>query len=175
MKGIKISVLINNVGSNHSIPTPFMEEEWSTISSILSVNITNTLALTHAVLPEMDDGGLILNVSSFSGCFSTPLLQTYAASKAFINHFTLSLSAEVSCHRIHVEAMQAYFVTSKMSKIKRASFFCPTPSAFAKEAMKRVGKKTISIPYPSHALLYGLIKLIPASIFASQTFSKEYA
>ena len=46
----QISLLVNNVAINHSIPTPFLEESQSLIHDIINVNITATVDLTRFVL-----------------------------------------------------------------------------------------------------------------------------
>jgi short-subunit dehydrogenase len=103
---------VNNVGTNHSIPTPFVEEDFSVIESIVNVNITSVLRITHMILPQMVERrkGLIVNVGSFAGMFPTPLLQTYAGSKSFLKHWSESLAAELKPSGVHVELLNTYFV-----------------------------------------------------------------
>jgi 17beta-estradiol 17-dehydrogenase / very-long-chain 3-oxoacyl-CoA reductase len=45
--------LVNNVGVNHSIPTPFVEEDEALIDSIVEVNIKGLMKMTKLVLPQM--------------------------------------------------------------------------------------------------------------------------
>ena len=40
--------------------------------------------------------GIILNIGSISGAFSTPLATMYAATKSFVDKFSRDLSAELS-------------------------------------------------------------------------------
>ena len=46
-------LIVNNVGTNHDIPTPFAEESEETISNIVEVNINGALKTTKLVLPQM--------------------------------------------------------------------------------------------------------------------------
>lgn len=50
---IKVGVLVNNVGVNHDIPTPFAEEDDSIINNIIEVNIKGLMKMTKLVLPQM--------------------------------------------------------------------------------------------------------------------------
>jgi NADP-dependent 3-hydroxy acid dehydrogenase YdfG len=45
--------LVNNVGTNHDIPTPFDEESNETIANIVEVNINGTLKVSKLVIPQM--------------------------------------------------------------------------------------------------------------------------
>lgn len=163
LNNLNATVLVNNVGTNHSIPTYFDEESMETIESIINVNILNTLKLTKLALVNMKKrkNGLILNIGSFGGCFPAPLLQTYAGSKAFLTAWSEALAAEAKQDNIHVEILQAYFVVSNMSKVKKASFLVPSASQFVKESMKRIGYTPVTIPYPAHKLVYAALSLIP--------------
>lgn len=50
---IKVGVLVNNVGVNHDIPTPFVEEDDTIINNIIEVNIKGLMKMTKLVLPQM--------------------------------------------------------------------------------------------------------------------------
>ncbi len=106
---------MNNAGTNHSIPTPFVEESVGTLEAIVKVNVWSVLRLTHLVLPQMMDRhrGLVLNVGSFAGALPTPFLQTYAGSKAMLRNWSESLAAEVKPNSVHVELLNTYFVVHR--------------------------------------------------------------
>ena len=46
-------ILVNNVGTNHDIPTPFTEENDKVIEDIIEVNVMGALKMTKLVLPQM--------------------------------------------------------------------------------------------------------------------------
>ena len=50
---IRVGVLVNNVGVNHDIPTPFAEEDDALINNIIEVNIKGQMKMTKLVLPQM--------------------------------------------------------------------------------------------------------------------------
>lgn len=55
--------------------------------------------------------GLILNMGSFSGTgIPSPMLATYAGTKAFLSAFTASLAEEVKDKGIDVQCLNTYFV-----------------------------------------------------------------
>ncbi len=64
-------------------------------ADMIDLNVKASVLLTHAVIPYMPRGGRIIEMGSAS-CF-TPLpgFNVYAASKAFILHYTKALRAEL--------------------------------------------------------------------------------
>lgn len=125
--------------------------------------------LTHTFL--FSKRGLIVNMGSFAGgVVPTPLLQTYAASKAFLKTWSESLSYELKPSHVHVEHLTTYFVVSSMSKISRPSWSCPTASAYVRHAMRRLGRSWDTTPYPSHNLLAWLLKeWVPSDLLVQRT------
>lgn len=53
INSVRVGVLVNNVGTNHDIPTPFDEESDKVIADIVEVNIKGALRMTKLVLPQM--------------------------------------------------------------------------------------------------------------------------
>jgi len=161
-----VTILVNNVGTNHSFPTPFAEEDPELLEAICTVNITTAVKLTRMVLPKMlsNINGLILNMGSFSGMIPTPLLSTYSASKAFLSTWTKCLTKELAGTGVHVQLFNTYFVTTKMSKIRNPSYLIPTAEDYVKAAMKSIGRSHHSSPYFPHALAEYVIGLCPEPI-----------
>ena len=68
----------------------------------------NALALTEITLEtarsliEEKKAGVIMNISSAAGFFSTPSFSIYSASKAYVTHFSKSFDAEVKKHGIRI-------------------------------------------------------------------------
>lgn len=155
-------MLINNVGKSHDIPVPFAQTELEEMKDIITINCMGTLRVTSLVLPVMQKRkkGLILTMGSFGGLLPTPLLATYSGSKAFLQHWSTSLGAEVKDDGITVELVQSYLVTSAMSKIRRASATIPTPKAFVRSVLSKVGRSGgaqgfaySSTPFWSHGVM----------------------
>ena len=172
---LNITVLVNNAGISHTMPTPFIEESRETLNEIIKVNCTSTIQVTRSILPEIikkGRGGLILNLGSISAELKTPLLQTYVGSKAFLSAWSQALAQEVAEHKIHVELLNTYFVTTNMSKIRRSSWTCPTPKSYVKCVLNRCGHSSFSTLHPGHAIVFGLISLIPEWILRSLTLKQ---
>jgi NAD(P)-dependent dehydrogenase (short-subunit alcohol dehydrogenase family) len=75
------------------------------IDRILAVNLRGTLLCCRAAVGAMREGGAIVNISSQSARFGGDRLAAYAAAKAGIEGFTISLAREVAPARIRVNAV----------------------------------------------------------------------
>ncbi|WWC62234.1 long-chain 3-oxoacyl-CoA reductase [Kwoniella dejecticola CBS 10117] len=163
-----LGVLINNVGASHVMPVSFVETERSEMNQIIETNINWTLLLTHSVLPSMigrssqreSPRSLITTIGSLSGRIPSPLLATYSGTKAALSTWTKALAVEVESKGVDVELVQAAFVVSNMSKIRRSSALVPTPASFVKSALSSIGQPRGAqgrpyerTPFWSHAFL----------------------
>lgn len=166
LEGKRIAILINNVGQSHSIPVPFSETDRQEMESIINVNCHATLRVTRTVLPAMlsNKNGLILTMGSLGGLTPTPLLATYSGSKAFLQQWSSALASEVLDAGITVHFVQAYLITSAMSKIKKASMVVPSEKTFVRSALSKIGRRGGSVgyaftgsPYWSHAVVTALL------------------
>lgn len=162
IKDLDIAILVNNVGASHQIPVPFLQTTSAELESIITINCLATLRVTQLVAQGMVSRkrGLILTMGSFAGLLPTPLLATYSGSKAFLQHWSSALGAELSPHGVTVELVQSYLVTSAMSKIRRPSILVPGPWDFVTAVLAKVGRAGgaqgwayTSAPYWSHGLL----------------------
>jgi len=162
LEGKRIAVLINNVGQSHSIPVPFADTDRQEIENIININCHATLRVTQLVLSYMlpHKKGLILTMGSLGGLTPTPLLATYSGSKAFLQQWSSALASELADKGITVHFVQAYLITSAMSKIKKASLVVPTEKAFVRSALSKIGRRGGSVgyaysgsPYWSHAIV----------------------
>ncbi|PYI08221.1 ketoreductase [Aspergillus sclerotiicarbonarius CBS 121057] len=159
---LDVSVLVNNVGKSHNIPTPFALTPEDEMTDIVTINCLGTLRATQLVVPGMMQRkrGLVLTMGSFGGLLPTPLLATYSGSKAFLQQWSTSLGSELEPYGITVELVQAYLITSAMSKIRRTSATIPDPRSFVKSVLTKIGRNGgsptyaySSSPYWSHGLM----------------------
>ncbi|KAL2314784.1 Very-long-chain 3-oxoacyl-CoA reductase [Schizosaccharomyces pombe] len=166
--GTPITVLINNVGQSHYMPTSFAETTVKEMDDIMHINCFGTLHTTKAVLSIMlrerqkNEKGprcLILTMGSFAGLLPSPYLSTYAGSKAFLSNWSASLGEEVKKQGIDVWCFNSYLVVSAMSKVRRPTLTIPSPKKFVRAALSSIGLQRggtnpyISQPYPSHAVM----------------------
>ncbi|MEM6452088.1 MAG: SDR family oxidoreductase [Cyanobacteria bacterium P01_D01_bin.105] len=103
--GIVIDLLINNAGFGDY--GSFSESVLDRQTSMIQLNISALVELTHAFLPTMlkrQQGGII-NVSSIAGFQPMPYWSVYAASKAFVLSFSEALWAEVKEKGVNVLAL----------------------------------------------------------------------
>jgi 17beta-estradiol 17-dehydrogenase / very-long-chain 3-oxoacyl-CoA reductase len=161
VKDKDIAILINNVGQSHEFPVPFAEDPEEEVNHIITTNCIGTLKVTRIVLPGMSARrrGLILTMGSFGGLLPTPLLATYSGSKGFLQNWSTALAAEVQELGITVYLVQAYVVTSAMSKVRRSTYLFPTEKDFVKSTLAKIGNRCGSVgyafsgsPWWSHAL-----------------------
>lgn len=116
-QGLRVSILVNNVGGMAVAYPPFRELRTyspSDIDDTINLSARFMARLTALLLPVLthrgagvDDHGmsfgthrrsLVLNVSSAGGVVGTPLLVLYAATKAFNLGFSRALAHEVAMH-----------------------------------------------------------------------------
>ncbi|KAJ8098267.1 hypothetical protein POJ06DRAFT_258991 [Lipomyces tetrasporus] len=164
---LDITVLINNVGQSHSIPVPFAEVDDAELTNIVTINNLATLKVTKLVVPKLiaKKKGLILTMGSFGGLLPTPYLSVYSGSKAFLQHWSTALAAELKPKGIDVELVLSYLVTSAMSKIRKTSALIPNPKMFVASTLSSIGLQrgaqglaATSTPYWSHAIFQFFIE-----------------
>lgn len=153
-KDLEIGVLVNNVGQSHDIPVPFHLTPTEELQNIININVTSTLRVTQTLLPKLlARRSLILTMGSFGGYLPTPLLATYSGSKAFLQTWSIALASELSSSKVTVKLVNSYLVTSKMSKIRKASISIPTPRAFVRATLAGIKGGPVITPHWVHSLM----------------------
>ncbi|XP_053127005.1 very-long-chain 3-oxoacyl-CoA reductase [Hemicordylus capensis] len=164
LEGLEIGVLVNNVGISYTYPEYFLQipDLDKTIDKMINVNILSVCKMTRLVLPGMLERsrGVIVNISSFAGLDPCPFMTLYSATKAFVDFFSRSLDTEYRSKGITVQSVQPYFVVTKLSKVREATFK-PTPELFVKYALNTVGLEAQTSGYPLHALAAWFSRAIP--------------
>ena len=183
MTEIDVAVLINNVGKSHDSAVYFAETPQEEIDAILTININSTLRVTSLVLPNLIErrNGLVLNMGSFAGTFPTPLLATYSGSKSFLIGWTQALAEEVASQGVVVQLINAFYVSTAMSKIRRSSMMVPTPKQYVRSALSSIGKAGGAIgrahtqtPWFAHAVAdWAISYIVPQKLMLSQSRSMQ--
>jgi 2-hydroxycyclohexanecarboxyl-CoA dehydrogenase len=100
-----IDVLVNNAGTDRfSFFVNTDEELWD---FVLGVNLRGVLAVTHAVLPGMQErrSGSIVNVASEAGRVGSQGSVVYSAAKAGVIGFTKAIAREAARYRVRCNAV----------------------------------------------------------------------
>jgi short-subunit dehydrogenase len=101
-EGLTVDLLVNSAGFAHY--GPFEEASLDETSAMLDLNVHALTRLTRLFLPgmlERKKGG-VLNVASTAGFQPLPYLSVYAATKAFVLHFSEALWAECNDRGVRV-------------------------------------------------------------------------
>jgi len=173
-----ISLLVNNVGVNTSIPVCFEEMTTDEIDYQVKVNITFTTLLTHALIPVLkknkNSRSAIINLSSLTAEFpSAPYLSVYAGSKAYVTLWSKSVSSEMNGSNIDVLAVSPAYVASNMSGFKKGSMTVELPNNTARDSLNKLGSQTEATPALKHAIQrFVVTQIVPEKIFTSQMTSQ---
>lgn len=165
LHGLDIAILVNNVGMSYNFPEYITElpNRNETLSTLIKLNVTSMTMMTSIVLPDMvkKDCGIIVNISSASAAGPCPLLTAYSACKAYVKYFSEGLSAEYKHTGIVVQCLMPFYVTTKMSKLRKSSVMVPTPTAYVESSLANLGISTCSHGYWSHNLLGAIMRMLP--------------
>ncbi|TMW56872.1 hypothetical protein Poli38472_006882 [Pythium oligandrum] len=163
-----VGVLFNNVGVSYDFPQYFAELPDDRIESLIKLNVISTTVMTKLVLPGMAQRkrGVIVNLSSGSARLCVPLLSEYSATKRFIEQFSLCLADEYKSKNVHIQCHTPMFVSTKLAKIRHASFTVPSPTVYARASVAKLGCETMISPYWPHALQIWIYESLPISLFS---------
>ena len=95
--------LVNNAGSGAY--ASFMETTEEQFDQMVDIHLKGTFFLTQKLLPLMNDGGRILNVSSGLARFALPGYAAYAAMKGGVEVLTRYLAKELGARGIAVNVV----------------------------------------------------------------------
>ncbi|MFW5469685.1 3-oxoacyl-ACP reductase [Knoellia sp. CPCC 206435] len=110
-----IDIVVHNAGiTRDKLLANTDADRWD---SVLQVNLVSILRMNEALVPAMNDGGHIVNVSSTSGIAGNRGQSNYAASKAGVIGMTQALAADevVLAKGITVNAVAPGFIETEMT------------------------------------------------------------
>lgn len=99
----RFDFLINNAGN--SLYAPFTETTEAQFDAIVKVHFKGVYFLTQKLLPLMNDGGRIVNLSSGLARFALPGSSAYGAAKGAVEVLTRYLAKELGPRGITVNAV----------------------------------------------------------------------
>lgn len=83
------------------------------VEDMVNVNIRALTSICKMCIDFMPSGSAVINMASISGYTPLPQLNVYAASKAYVLHFTQALAEELKEKNIAVTAVCPYWVASE--------------------------------------------------------------
>lgn len=92
----QVDVLVNNAGLSLGL-VPAQSADWPDWRQMIETNCTALTFVTHRLLPGMvsRNRGHIVNLGSVAGSYAYPGGNVYSATKAFAEHFSRSLKADL--------------------------------------------------------------------------------
>jgi NAD(P)-dependent dehydrogenase (short-subunit alcohol dehydrogenase family) len=99
----RLDQLVNNAGIG--VHAPFADTTEAQFDELVAVHLKGTFFLTQRLLPLIEDGGRIVNISSGLARFSLPGYAAYAAMKGGIEVLTRYLAKELGARRISVNTV----------------------------------------------------------------------
>jgi uncharacterized protein len=136
-------LLLNNSGFGSF--GAFPEQNLSRELEMLDVNIRGLVHLTGLMLPLLQArGGVVMTIASTLAFQPAPFAATYAATKAFVLHWTLALNEELRGSRVRAIAVcpgttdTGFFRTAGVDQPVTQSRFTLTPDEVARAALQAV-------------------------------------
>jgi 17beta-estradiol 17-dehydrogenase / very-long-chain 3-oxoacyl-CoA reductase len=172
-----VGVLINNVGVSYRYPQFFHELTDTEVNQLLTMNIHSTVWMTRIVLPKMlqNKKGAIVNISSGSALYTTPLLAEYAGAKSFVEKFSRALNAEYRNKGITCQCQTPFYVATKLAKMRK-SLTVPTATEYVQQAIQWVGYPDALVqPFYLHAIQGWIMHQIPDFLLAQGIYSMHMA
>lgn len=111
----KIDIFFNNAGIEGVVKpiTEYPEEEFD---KLMAVNVKGVWLGMKYVLPQMNDGGKIINTSSVAGLMGTENMTAYVTSKHAVIGMTKTVALEVAPRGIQVNTIHPAPVDNRMMR-----------------------------------------------------------
>jgi len=158
-QNIEIELLVNNAG--FAVVAEVEATSLDRVKAMLELNVRAVTELTYLLLPEMmkRGHGAIVNVSSVAGFQPVAYMGAYAASKAYILHFSEALWAEAIDQNVTVMALCPGVTETEFFEVAGVSGWLKkqqsqTPEQVVRSALKALDKrKPCKIPGFKNKLL----------------------
>ena len=167
----EISLLINNSGCGNLGNVG--DGEWKVQTQMIDLNLKGLTAVTHTLLPYMNAGAAIVNVSSIASFCPNARMTVYSAGKAYVTAFTYGIGEELRERGITATAvcpgpMDTEFITLGGIKGNSKTFdllpYCD-PQKVARGALKAARKgKSNYTPRLFYKFYRGVAKLLPVEV-----------
>lgn len=116
-----IDLLINNAGLAQGL-SPAQEADLGDWHTMIDTNVTALVTLTRKLLPGLiARKGAIITIGSVAGSYLYPGGNVYAGTKAFANHFTLALRADLHGTGVRVTSIEPGMVETEFTLVRTGS------------------------------------------------------
>ena len=116
-----IDLLVNNAGLAQGL-APAQDASLDDWHTMIDTNVTAMVVLTRKLLPVLiERKGAIIAIGSVAGNYVYPGGNVYAGSKAFVNHFTLALRADLHGTGVRVTSIEPGMVETEFTKVRTGS------------------------------------------------------
>ena len=171
VKGLNLTMLINNVGGMGGLEPPFdpvsKRPAWQ-INSMVMLNATFMTQITRVLTPiltrDKSQRTIIVNVSSAAELISSPYLVVYSATKAYVSRWSASLESELRTegHKIDVHSLIVGAVATD-NAASVPNLFNPAVPTFVRAVVKKFGASDVVItPYWPHGVqVWVMTNLMP--------------
>lgn len=113
-----IDVLVNNAGlalGTNSVPDTKLSD-WRTM---INTNVTGLVTITDILLPNLiESKGLVLNLASVASNWLYAGGNVYAATKAFVRHFSLGLRSDLHGKGVRVTSLEPGLCESEFTLVR---------------------------------------------------------
>lgn len=173
VKGLNLTILINNVGGGGGVESewePLQKFSPAMLDGLINLNARFMAQITRVLIPTLSQSqsqkATIVNVSSGAELLPAPYLIAYSASKAFVSRWSLGLDAELKAEglKIEVQSLLVGAVATVGSGMDaNADWFTPNASTMAVAALSKFGSNhgVMVTPYWRHGLQAILLMNMP--------------
>ncbi|EPY03651.1 oxidoreductase [Paenibacillus alvei TS-15] len=109
----RFDILVNNAGIGQILSLEEATEE--SFDEVMSINVKGPFFVIQQALPRLNDGGRIINISSFVTRAASPVVFTYSMTKGAINTLTSALAKQLGKRQITVNAILPGIINTEMN------------------------------------------------------------
>jgi uncharacterized protein len=163
---IEIGLLVHNAGAVSRDQKWFLDEELSSIESVIALNVNASARLAYAYgkpMRERGHGGIVI-ISSLSGTAGQPLEAAYSASKAFGQVLCEALWNELKDHGVDVVSVPLGGTLTE--KLKQSNLdidmdAIPTADEIVDEAIEHLDDGPVYVPNASNRKFFETVSRMP--------------
>ncbi|KJH49053.1 oxidoreductase, short chain dehydrogenase/reductase family protein [Dictyocaulus viviparus] len=156
---VEVGVLVNNVGMSYEYPEVLhnVEGGLKRIGDITTINTLPNTILCSSLIKQMlpRKKGIIVNISSSAANNHMALWAVYSATKKYVTWLSKILRMEYSDSGLIIQTISPMMVATKMSKVRKTSFFTPNAEQFVASAARSIGLTDETTGFLSHQLQVG--------------------